>query len=134
MSKKKIGIICFLISAVLISGVLFAINMRRNRNNTFESGNIAEYAEYIKDSYIPSDGFVPDSNTAQRIAENILLPIYGKSINNNKPFIVKYDEKSQVWIVEGQLKESLVGSKGGGVPYVIIQKSDGKIIAVWHDK
>ena len=40
-----------------------------------------------KSSYKPKDGFVPDKETAMRIAEAVWIPIYGKDkIESEKPF------------------------------------------------
>ncbi|MBN2007788.1 YbbC/YhhH family protein [candidate division KSB1 bacterium] len=77
----------------------------------------------------PKDGFVPDKDTALKIAEVIWLPIYGKSIYDSKPFTAKLKNDS-VWIVEGTLPDDW----DGGVPYIEIQKSDCKILKVYHSK
>lgn len=78
--------------------------------------------------YIPNDGFVPNKETAIRIAEAILIPIYGKVIENQKPFIVELKDNS-IWIVQGTLKTTK-----GGVFYIEIQKSDCKILLLKHSK
>lgn len=79
-------------------------------------------------------GIVPDEETAIKIAEAVFLPIYGDTINENKPFKASYYSEYGVWLVEGIVKQPLFGTKIGGVPYIIIQKNDGKIIAIWHDR
>jgi hypothetical protein len=73
--------------------------------------------------------YVPDAETAIRVAEAIWLPIYGKGIFENKPFVAKLKD-STIWIVEGTLKDNLLG----GVPYIEIQKSDCRILKVTHGK
>ena len=75
-----------------------------------------------------SRDYVPDGETAIKIAEAIWLPIYGKKIYDNRPFIAKLRDSS-VWVVEGTLN-----SAKGGVPYMEIQKSDCKILKVFHGK
>lgn len=72
--------------------------------------------------------YVPDAETAVKVAEAIWLPIYGGKIYDNKPFVATLKDSS-VWIVEGTLK-----STKGGVPYIEIQKSDCKILKVFHGK
>jgi len=78
--------------------------------------------------YIPKSGFVPNEVTAIKIAEAIWFPIYGDRIFRKKPYIVKL--KNNIWIVEGTLSPK---SKGG-VPYIEIQKKDGKVLKVFFDK
>jgi hypothetical protein len=72
--------------------------------------------------------YVPDTITAMKIAEAVWLPIYGKEIYTKMPFKAKLIN-GKIWQVEGTLKET-----HGGVPMVMIQKSDGKIILVTHGK
>jgi hypothetical protein len=76
-----------------------------------------------------NDNFVPDAETARKIAEAIWLPIYGKQIYEDTPFIAKLN-RSDVWVVEGTLKDGLAG----GVPYIEIEKNDCKILKVSHGK
>ena len=80
--------------------------------------------------YKKNEGFIPDEKTAIKIAEAVWLPIYGDSINEKKPFIATYDEEEDCWEVYGTLPENM----RGGVPEIKINKSDGKIFYVNHDK
>jgi NTF2 fold immunity protein len=75
------------------------------------------------------DGYVPDEMTARKIAEAILLPIYGDEVLNEKPYKVRLVGDS-LWIVEGTLNQSMLG----GVAYIEIRKSDCKIVKVTHGK
>jgi hypothetical protein len=78
---------------------------------------------------IPKDGFVPDKMTAVKIAEAILIPIYGEEdVINHRPFTAELEKN--IWIINGSLKENVVG----GTPHVELQKSDGKILMVFHTK
>jgi hypothetical protein len=80
-------------------------------------------------SYIPDAGFVPDEITAIRIAEAVLIPIYGEaSISAEKPF--KATLNDGVWTVTG----SLPRNKLGGVAIAQISKKDGRIERVSHGK
>jgi len=78
--------------------------------------------------YIPKSGFVPDKTTAIKIAEAIWLPIYGERIYKKRPYSIKLE--NGIWFIMGTL---LPNSKGG-VPYIEIQKKDGKILKVMHGK
>lgn len=90
--------------------------------------------ESQKHSFVPKDGFVPDKETAIRIAEAVWIPIYGEDqINNEKPF--KATLRNGVWLVEGSLPEGPENSiVAGGVAVAEIAKKDGHIIRVSHGK
>ena len=71
---------------------------------------------------------VPNEITAMKIAEAVWLPIYGKAIYRKKPFVAKLiDDK--IWQVKGTLK-----AQKGGVPFIEIQRCNGKILKVVHGK
>ena len=73
--------------------------------------------------------YVPNEETAIKVAEVILVPIYGNSVLNERPFSAEL--KGNVWTVTGSLKSD---SQKGGVAIIEIQKSDCKIISVTHGK
>jgi len=80
-----------------------------------------------RQSYKPKGGFVPNQETAIRIAEAIWIPIYGaEEINREKPFIASL--KNGVWFVHGSLPKGY----NGGVAEAEIAKADGRIIRVIH--
>lgn len=72
--------------------------------------------------------YVPNEETAIKIAEAIWLPIYGVKIEKFKPYKAELKDNT-VWVVEGTLKEGK-----GGVPYIEINKKDCKILKVMHEK
>jgi len=78
--------------------------------------------------YVPSEGFVPDKSTAIKIATAVWFPIYGERIYKKKPYKIKL--LKGIWIVEGSMSKDVEG----GVPYIEIQKKDGKILKVSHGK
>ena len=80
-------------------------------------------------SYMPEGGFVPNAATAKRIAEAVWLPIYGKSVLNEKPFKARLTNEG-VWVVEGSLPKDMLG----GVAYIEISRRDGRILEVTHGK
>jgi hypothetical protein len=73
------------------------------------------------------NGYVPDKETAIKIAEAVWKPVYGDKINNSRPFVAEL--RGRVWVVQGTLH-----SQKGGVPYIEIQKSDCKILKMYHGK
>lgn len=74
-------------------------------------------------------GFVPDEITAIKIAEAVLIPIYGSDqVKSEKPFHAKLKDK--VWIVTGTLPEGA----DGGVAEVRMSRLTGQILSVKHGK
>jgi hypothetical protein len=88
--------------------------------------------------YKPKAGYVPDKATAIRIAEAVLIPVYGeKQIKSEQPF--KATLKNEVWTVGGTLhcsdgKGGITALCAGGVAVVKIAKSDGRIQYMMHGK
>ena len=81
-----------------------------------------------KHSYKPEKGYVSDAATAIKIAEAVLIPIYGeKIIDEEKP--LKAELKDGIWTVEGTLH-----SARGGVAVIEISKDDGTILRASHGK
>lgn len=110
---KKIKILSGLL--IICSAILIMANI--NAQNKKTSG------------YDPQkDGYVPNAETAIKIAEAIWLPIYGDKIYDSKPFKATLRD-NEVWVVEGTLN-----TQRGGVPYAEIQKKDCKILKVIHTK
>jgi hypothetical protein len=72
---------------------------------------------------------VPDEASAVRVAEKVLIPIYGrKQIESERPFTAKLH--GNVWVVDGYLPPE----SDGGVAEVKIDKRNGRIIGVTHGK
>jgi hypothetical protein len=86
----------------------------------------------------PKRGYVPDSATAVKIAEAVLIPVYGeKQIESERPFTAKL--KDNVWTVCGTLncpdgKGGTTTRCNGGVAEVQISKIDGRILSLIHYK
>jgi len=88
---------------------------------------VLESREYTKSKgYKPGNGFVQDEETAKKIAEAVWLPIYGKDIEKEKPFVAVLN--NDVWTVKGTLPRNYIG----GVAEIQISKDDGKILRVIH--
>ena len=82
---------------------------------------------YIKtDDSLPDD-LVPNKQTAIKIAEAVWLPIYGKEIFTEKPFIAELT--NGVWIVKGT-----VHATKGGAAYIEIRKNNCEILKIFHEK
>jgi hypothetical protein len=113
----------------------------KTANDTNKEVNIQHVSNYVIDgnlsskdysdfeSYAPKDGLIPTAELAFRIAEAVLVQIYGREkIEKEKPFSINLE--NDVWIIEGHLDKELLG----GVAYMEIQKNDGKILKVIHTK
>lgn len=89
-------------------------------------------------SYTPKDGFVPDSTTAVKVAEAVLIPVYGKeTIEAERPFKAKLE--NGVWTVDGTLrcpdgKGGVTTLCDGGTAQVKLSKADGRVIKMIHYK
>jgi hypothetical protein len=82
----------------------------------------------------PKEGYVPDSTTAVKVAEAVLIPVYGKrQIESEEPFNATL--KDGVWIVRGNLPcPDPKTSCEGGVAEVKISKNDARILSMIHYK
>lgn len=83
----------------------------------------------------PVRACVPDETTAVRIAEAVLIPVYGeKHIKSERPFTARL--QGDRWVVKGTLPKSTKSNEliFGGTAMAEINKQDGRIIAVYHFK
>ena len=84
-------------------------------------------------SFHPKNGFVPNAETAVKIAEAVLIPVYGeKLIVSERPFKATLQE--DVWTVEGTLPCPTGKQCLGGTAVVKISKSTGQILGMMHYK
>lgn len=86
----------------------------------------------------PDTGFVPNAETAVKIGEAVLIPVYGeKKIESERPFHAEL--KDGTWIVGGTLRcpdghGGTTTSCTGGTAVVKIAKADGRILFMIHYK
>jgi len=83
----------------------------------------------------PKEGFVPNAETAVKVGEAVLMPVYGeKRIEGERPFNATL--QGDVWTVEGTLHCD--GPPGetcpGGTAVVKISKTSGQILFMMHYK
>ncbi|MDR0863483.1 MAG: YbbC/YhhH family protein [Candidatus Symbiothrix sp.] len=121
----KKGIILFLI-------ILLVILSPCCKGPKYVAENKVSNVYDVKDTI--SKGYVPDEETAKRIAEAIWLPIYGEKILEQRP----YDAQliGDVWVVKGliPLPYRYDSNYRGGSAYIEIQKKDCKILKVTHSR
>ena len=89
------------------------------------SFNIQTKPNKMKSSDV--DCYVPNAETAIKVAEAIWLPIYGKKIYEYTPFHAELEKDT--WIIYGTPK-----AQKGGTPNIEISKKDCKIIDVYFSK
>lgn len=129
MKFKKILI---LIPILLICGVMYMSIFRADNKEPIGKFSLNEYQYFIEN--FPSDkvlGNISNASKAKEEAEKVWIEIYGEDVKKDiKPYVVMYDETSKTWLVTGTLPKNMLG----GVPNIIIQGNNGKVLAVWHDK
>lgn len=95
------------------------------------------YSQEFKET-APKDtittNYVPDEETAKKIAEAVWLPIFGERIFEQQPYNAAL--VNGIWIVKGSLPPPCryIPDCRGGSAYIEIQKSDCKILLVKHGK
>ena len=119
--------------------LVFVMHPFRAKEHVVAPGSNARYElveETIagKHSVRPSAGYVPEEETAIRIAEAVWIPIYGrKVIEGEKPF--KASLENGVWTVTGTLPRSEKGLPVvGGTAIAEISKESGAVLRVSHGK
>lgn len=130
--KKRIIIICgILLIVVLTGGIIIYNDFEKAKVKSFSLNDHPYYLQAIQD--FPSNKYLGEILNAEQAKEKAInewLDLFGDKINNEKPYQVFFDKENEVWLVKGSLPK---GSKGG-VAYILMKKSDGKILAIWHDQ
>ncbi len=80
--------------------------------------------------YCIKEGIVPNTKVAIALSEIILSQIYGKdNIIRQRPYDISLIN-NQVWAISGKRNYN----EEGGVFYIAINKRDGRILCVRHEK
>lgn len=134
MKKKLLCGIVIALAILFIGGGIYMVLLKKTESkntDTVGTFKLKDYSYYIEN--FPSDkvlGSINSAQTAKENAEVIWVEIYGESTKEKKPYEVSFDDENQVWFVQGTLPKNW----DGGVPHILIQKADGTVLAVWHDK
>ena len=126
MKRKLLVIVSLLLAAIIISAIIISGYLQR----VYEF-DLNIYADIIEK--FPSEkvlGPVTSAKEAKEKAEAVWLEVYGDEVKKEKPYSVAYDENTGTWLVQGHLPWYMVG----GVANILIQESDGSVLAVWHEK
>ena len=136
--KKIIWVSVCIILAVFIVTMLFVFqkDYRVSKENNYipYSGAIdiynvsrEELIELDMGNYSGIFGEVKNEKEASQIAEKVIKEVYQK---DESPYIVKFNENANVWIVSG----SLPWFQLGGVASVAIDRETGEILMLIHTK
>lgn len=79
-------------------------------------------------------GEIKDFKKAKKSAEKVWVEVYGKEILKKRPYKVFFDSENDVWLVQGALYDRKGRIVNGGVPYFLVEKKTGRVLAIWHDK
>ncbi len=83
---------------------------------------------YANDNYIPPDGYVPNAETAIKIAVAVWEPIYGaETIAQEKPYHAQL--RGKIWRVTSSVRPGW----DGGAAEADISKATGQILRVIHN-
>jgi len=108
-----------------ISEINNSIVFKENRN--IENAQL-ELKNALLENEILTDKVISDSQTAVKIAEDILFKIYGEeNIVKQRPYNVNYVE--DYYIINGTMPAEVAI---GGTFLIIISSKDGKIIKLTH--
>lgn len=107
---------------------ILCLNASQAKNLPTDMPSSASLETHVK---APNDRIVSlnvNSDMAVKIAEVVLVNIYGEKVLQQKPWKVT-DNGAEI-VVEGILPKNHFG----GVAKIVIRKSDAKIISYCHDK
>jgi hypothetical protein len=121
--KRKLIVLYCIVSALL--GLMLGLFIMGKHFISSSKTLSIESSQKLYDLGI--DGFVPNAETAIKIAEAIWLPIFGEEGIDYKPYKAELKNDS-IWVVRGTVPIPILGS----LPYIEIKKSDCKILRVSH--
>lgn len=91
------------------------------------SASREELAKLDLCEYSGAFGEVKNEEEAAQIAAKVVKEVYG---NDESPYIVKFNENANAWIVHGSLPPFHLG----GVASIAIDKDTGEILMMFHTK
>lgn len=77
---------------------------------------------------LPDEGVIPTAEVAAKVALAISIVKYGNEVLEEMP--LQICQIGGVWKIQGTLRDGVKG----GVIHIELNKSDGKIRSMWHDK
>lgn len=130
---KKIAIILVCIITLLFSGCSSYMIATEDTYIPY-SGGIDIYHATKEEltamdlcNYTEKFGVIENEKEAYQVAAKVIEEVYGK---DESPYIVKYNEVADTWIVSGSLPFSFLG----GFASIAIEKDTGAILMLIHTK
>ncbi len=77
---------------------------------------------------LPDEGVIPTAEVAAKVALALSIAKYGDEVLEEMP--LQICQIGGVWKIQGTLRDGVKG----GVIHIELNKSDGKIHSMWHDK
>lgn len=93
--------------------------------------SLSDYQYYVEN--FSSDEKFDNASDIKKVmeeAEMLWKKLYGESVKYEKPYRVFYDSQNDIWLIQTSLKSSLMG----GVSNILVQRSTGNVLAIWHTK
>ena len=87
------------------------------------------------ENYKPAAGYVPDANTAIRIAQAVWEPIYGeREIQSERPFHA--EQQGNAWYVYGTVPQPKRPGwvRPGGSAVAVIDRRTGSFLRINHEE
>ena len=77
---------------------------------------------------LPDEGVIPTAEVAAKVALALSIAKYGDEVLEEMP--LQICQVDGVWKIQGTLRDGVKG----GVIHIELNKRDGKIRSMWHDK
>ena len=109
-----------------------SVNDARIETVKFESANNEGASDWKNSKAIYKGEIIPDKASAVEVASSILFHLYDQELRGKYiPERVTFSEDEDIWIVyfKAVSTDSRYEMLGGGY-YVVLQKSDGKVLSI----
>lgn len=123
--KKRFMLLFFFIMVVIVLAYMFP---KEPEIGTFCLSDYQYYAENFS-----SDEKLDNASDIKELMEEVDMlwkKLYGESVKYKKPYRVFYDSQNDIWLIQASLKSNLMG----GVSNILVQRSTGNVLAIWHTK
>ena len=119
--------------------LLLLFSVAFGQNNTQPQQTSPDLTQHLQQIRVfqkkPEGGYVPDAETAVRIAEAVLIPIYGaRQVASEKPFNATLD--GDAWTINGTVhcKTTAKSICVGGTAIVQLSKTTGEVLLLVHEE
>ncbi len=129
--KSKVCLLLFILFVSCKAGTHTDIEQEDYLSPDFIFNENLSSSDYSDVHNLPEEGIIPTAEIAFKVAEPILVGIYGMDIiESEKPFFINLENNT--WIIEGTFSGS--EETEGGIAYMEISKKTGEVLKVIHTK